>query len=123
VATVIADIVGQCDATPAPPPVVDADGFTLRGDYAPHECPDDHFSFTQTQPVRDPYPSCAWVDRPVQVTDCDGKQVAPILGENGSTAQNDQTPGPWIEGIDYPMDAPCPAEALGGCSLSPRAPT
>jgi hypothetical protein len=22
---------------------------------------------------------------------------------------NDMSPGPWIEGLDYPMDAPCPA--------------
>jgi hypothetical protein len=122
VLVVIGDVVGQCDAVPPPPPVVNADGFIERGDYAPHECPDNHYSFTQTQPVRDPFPSCAWVDKPVPVTDCEGRQIAPLLEGHGSTAQTDETPGPWIEGVDYPMGAACPAEALGGCYPSPNTP-
>jgi hypothetical protein len=114
--------VGVCDPSPQPPPVV-VDGFTLRGDYAPvtEGCPAEHMAFTQTQAVRDPYPSCAWVERPVRVTDCDGKQVAPIIGEAGEDTAQVIEPGPWVEELDYPLGTPCPAEAGGNC-ISQRPP-
>lgn len=124
VETTVFDKIGFCDDVPPPPPVVDAQGFTVVGDYAPHECPDNHYSFTQVQPVRDPYPSCAWAEKPVPVIDCNGLKIHPLLEDaNSSTAQTDQTPGPWIEDVDYPLDAACPEDAHGNCSPSPRVPT
>lgn len=62
-----------CDDLPPPPPVVDAEGFTVLGDVEGHACPEgapNAYRFTQVQPVRQPYPSCAWVEQPVPITDC-----------------------------------------------------
>lgn len=116
-----ADIVGVCDPLPPPPPVV-VGGFTILGDFASHACPNDHLSFTQTQLVRDPYPSCAWVERPVPITDCDGRILNPPVDDGASTAQTDPTRSPWLEGTDYPLGDPCPAEANGNCHPYPNTP-
>jgi hypothetical protein len=108
--------VGVCANSTPPPSVRDADGFMLRGDYAPHTCPAaGHVSFTQTQPVRDPYPSCAWADRPVPVVNCDGLQIAPMLEDGDSSTTQVEEPGPWVEELDYPLGSLCPPAANGRC--------
>jgi hypothetical protein len=65
----IVDVAGACDPNP-PAPIVDAEGFTEVGTLEGQLCPDGvRYSFTQTQPVLDPYPAC-WVQKPVPITDC-----------------------------------------------------
>lgn len=124
IGTHVADIVGVCDDVPPPAPAVDPQGFTVVGDFAPHECPTpDYVYFTQVQPVRDAYPSCAWVEKPIQVTDCTGKVIHPLMEDaHNSTTQTDDEPGPWLEGSDYPLGAPCPEAAHGNCYPSPNKP-
>lgn len=56
-----------------------------------------------------PAPAC-WVLGQVQLEY--PRHVAPEL-------PNVQDPGPWVAGIDFPIDAPCPAEALAGCYWPP----
>jgi hypothetical protein len=112
--------VGVCTNNTPPPPVV-VDDFTLRGTYAPVACPNDHVSFTQTQPVHEPWSttpqSCAWVDKPVLVVNCDGLKVAPLLEDADTNTTQVEEPGPYVEGLDveYPLGAPCPAAANGNC--------
>jgi hypothetical protein len=105
---------GVCTNNTPPPPVI-VDGFKIRGDYAPADCPNDHVSFTQTQPRRSPFPSCAWAEQPVPVVNCDGLQIAPLLEDADTNTTQIEEPGPWVEDIDYPLGTPCPAAANGNC--------
>lgn len=112
VETVVFDKVGTCDDVPMPvmPTIVDANGFLVLPGIVIEALPDGSWGPTKEEGfVKADYPIC-WVKGLVPY---DGKFRAP----EGPPIQD---PGPWIEGVDYPLDTPCPEAAHGNCYLSPR---
>lgn len=37
--------------------------------------------------------------------------------DNGTRQYDNEPPGPWTEGLDFPYGDPCPAESVAGCVL------
>lgn len=89
-------VVGVCDT---PMPVVAEAGLVVQA------LPDGSWGPTMRQGyVQAAYPAC-WATGLVPYT---GEVSAP-------DGPLDTSPGPWIEGLDYPLGTPCPAAAHGVC--------
>lgn len=107
-------VVGTCDDVPKPEMnlVTDAGGFLVLPKIKVTENADGTWGPTMEEGyVPAPYPAC-WVLGLVPYT---GRWRAP---ERQPTTEA----GPWIEGSDYPIGTPCPAEAHNNCAPYPNNP-
>lgn len=100
----LADANAGCPAAPAPPPQTDAWALQLSDTAWATEVP-------------------GWVEAPAPLCWTLGRvRLVYDPTTNNDSAQTDMTPGPWIEGVDYPLGDPCPEAAQGNCYLSPNSP-
>jgi hypothetical protein len=107
-------VVGSSEDVPKPVVhvVLDANGFLVQPEVKVEALPDGSWGPTMEQGyVKGEYPTC-WVPGLVPYT---GEWAAP----EGPLAQE---PGPWIEGVDYPLGEACPEAAGGKCYASPTPP-
>lgn len=109
---------------PPPPDPVDADGFKVKQAIPAPELCAGGIDFRIVGPVwKVVYPKCGeYVQTELkacgQVVPDTVKPTAalfPVEQEQPNTME----PGPWIAGVDYPANAPCPAEANGNCYTPP----
>jgi hypothetical protein len=112
---------GICDASntkPEPPRPVDGEGYmVLEAMPEPVLCPDGiSFEILERRWVT-AFPTCGEY-RNVTWLACGAEHAEP-RPETPTPQDPNAEPGPWIEGLDYPVGAPCPPEAKGNCYKPP----